>query len=52
MMHLLIIGSIYVAKLIIFLETAKKKCEIFGGLTEKYYFCQQKKLKLKDYVRR
>ena len=34
------------AKLIIFCETTKKKCKIFGGLTEKRYFCHQKKLKL------
>ena len=34
------------AKLIIFCETTKKNCKIFGGLTEKRYFCHQKTLKL------
>jgi ribosome recycling factor len=35
-----------VAKLIIFCETTKKNSKIFGGLTEKRYFCHQKTLKL------
>ena len=34
------------AKLIIFCETTKKNGKIFGGLTEKRYFCHQKTLKL------
>ena len=35
-----------VAKLLIFCETTKKNGKIFGGLTEKRYFCHQKTLKL------
>ena len=34
------------AKLLIFCETTKKNGKIFGGLTEKRYFCHQKTLKL------
>jgi ribosome recycling factor len=41
-----IIGRFLVAKLLIFCETTKKNGKIFGGLTEKRYFCHQKTLKL------
>jgi ribosome recycling factor len=41
-----IIGMVLVAKLRIFCETTKKIGKIFGGLTEKRYFCHQKTLKL------
>ena len=37
---------VLVAKLRIFCETTKKIGKIFGGLTEKRYFCHQKTLKL------
>jgi ribosome recycling factor len=40
------IARFLVAKLIIFCETTKKNGKLFGGLTEKRYFCQQKTLKL------
>ena len=45
-----IIGRFLVAKLLIFCETTKKNGKIFGGLTEKRYFCHQKTLKLSKII--